>query len=169
MLGRDLNRNWDQPADPRLAPENFALETWLRRMIEQGRQPHLVIDLHNDGGGGLDISRLPLKNLEQYLEHMRLLERLLNKHTWFTEGSSGPSHRTPTSIGEGLQQRYSIDACILELNCNWIAGLKQYPSGEAWEQFGRQLREVFFEYLGQSTGGADRPDSVPTEAKGTVK
>src|SRR5262249_36503601 len=33
LRGKDLNRNWDKPADPLLAPENHALETWLEAMI----------------------------------------------------------------------------------------------------------------------------------------
>ncbi len=50
---------------------------------------------------------------------------------------------------EGLLERYGIDACILEFNCNWIAGLRQHPTGAAWEEFGRQLRPVLFEYFGE--------------------
>jgi hypothetical protein len=156
MLGCDLNRDWGRPADPELAPENHALETWIERMIEQGKPLHLAIDLHNDEGGGLHISRPPVENLDRYLERMRVFEQLLRKHTWFTEGSSGPQHRNPGSLGEGLLERHGIEACILEFNCNWIAGLQQHPSGAAWEQFGRQLREVFFDYFGE-TEVRDRP------------
>ncbi|MCZ7640123.1 MAG: M14 family zinc carboxypeptidase [Verrucomicrobia bacterium] len=29
LAGRDLNRDWERPADPTLAPENAALEAWL--------------------------------------------------------------------------------------------------------------------------------------------
>ena len=50
-LGKDLNRNWDQPADSNYAPENYALETWLQDMIRKGKKPDLAIDLHNDGDG----------------------------------------------------------------------------------------------------------------------
>jgi len=155
MLGRDLNRNWDRPADAELAPENHALETWIRRMAKQGKRLHLAIDMHNDESGGLHISRPPVKDLDRYLERMRVFEKLLRKHTWFTEGSTGPGHRNPGSLGEGLLQRYGIDACILEFNSNWIAGLKQYPSAAAWEQFGRQFRAVLSEYfdeIGTATG-----------------
>ena len=147
VLGKDLNRNWDRPADPNLAPENHALETWIKRCVEQGRPPHLAIDLHNDEGGGLHISRPPVDDLERYLARMKLLEKLLRQHTWFTEGSSGPHFRNPGTLGEGLLERYGIDALIMEFNCNWIAGLGERPSGAAWEQFGRQLREVFFDYF----------------------
>lgn len=49
--------------------------------------------------------------------------------------------------GQAQLERYSIVACVLELNANWIAGLKQYPSGKNWELFGQQLCEVFFHYF----------------------
>ena len=35
--GKDLNRDWNRPADPELAPENHALESWLEKMIKRGR------------------------------------------------------------------------------------------------------------------------------------
>ena len=41
LQGKDLNRNWDKSSDPQLAPENYALEKWLERMIHAGQQPHL--------------------------------------------------------------------------------------------------------------------------------
>jgi len=158
LLGKDLNRNWDKLSDPKLAPENHALETWIQGMVERGRRPDLLIDLHNDDDGGLHISRPQIENLGRHLDRMRLFEQLLRKHTWFTEGNSGANFRNPGTIGEGLLERYGIDACILELNANWIAGLKQPPSGKAWEQFGQQLREVFFECFEQADPGPRKPD-----------
>ncbi len=154
MLGRDLNRNWDKPSDPLLAPENYALETWIRGMIRQGKPLDFAMDLHNDEGGGLHISGAPIPTLQRHVDRMHIFEQLLRRHTWFTEGTSGPGYRTEGTIGEGLLERYGIDACILEFNCNWIAGLKQYPSGERWEQFGRQLREVFFDYFAETKKGS---------------
>ncbi|MGA2035331.1 MAG: M14-type cytosolic carboxypeptidase [Thermoguttaceae bacterium] len=118
MLGRDLNRNWDKPTDPLLTPENYALETWIRGMIRQGRPPDFVMDFHNDEEGGLQVSRPPIPDLQRHLDRMRLFEQLLRRHTWFTEGSSGPTFRNMGTIGEGLLERYGIDACILEFNCN---------------------------------------------------
>ena len=146
VLGKDLNRNWDRPADPQLAPENRAMEAWIEAMAAKGKRIELAIDLHNDEGGRLHVSR-PAVDLERHLGRMRQLEELLRKHTWFTEGGTGASFRNPGSLGEGLLERYGIDACVLELNCNWIAGLKQHPSGEAWMKLGRDLREVFFGYF----------------------
>jgi len=146
MRGMDLNRKWDKPADPDLAPENAALEAWLDKMIKQGLKPHLAIDFHNDGGGNLHIAR-PNVNLESYLANMERLEQLLRKHTWFTEGSTGSSFRNPGSIGGGLLERFGIDAVVYELNANWIEGLQKVPSGRDWELLGRQLCDVFYEYF----------------------
>jgi hypothetical protein len=150
MQGRDLNRNWDQPADPQLAPENHALESWIERMRAAGKSPDLAICLHNDESGGLHISRPPAHGPAGYVERMKRLERLLRRHTWFTEGSSGPPVRNVGTLGDGLLERYGIDACVLEFNCNWAVGLKQPPTGEAWEQFGKGLREVLYDYFDQA-------------------
>jgi hypothetical protein len=146
MLGKDLNRDWGRPADPQLAPENHALETWLEEMTAAGRRPELAIDLHNDNSGKLHVSR-PEGEHEQYLARMKRFEELLRRHTWFTEGSTGSSFRNPGTFGEGLLARYGIAACVLELNANWIAGLDDYPSGAHWEQFGAGLADVFFAYF----------------------
>ncbi len=144
--GKDLNRNWDRPADPYLVPENVALERWLENQIKLGMKPDLAIDLHNDDGGKLHISR-PNVNLDTYLKNMEYLEALLKKHTWFTEGSTGSNFRNPGSIGEGLLERYGIDAFVYELNANWIEGLKKEPFGKDWMLLGEQLCEVFYQYF----------------------
>ncbi len=146
LNGKDLNRNWDKPADPYLVPENAALERWLEKQIALGLKPDLAIDLHNDGGGKLHISR-PNVNLDTYLKNMARLETLLRAHTWFTEGSTGSNFRNPGSIGEGLLERYGIDALVYELNANWIAGLEKEPFGKDWMLLGEQLCEVFYWYF----------------------
>jgi Zinc carboxypeptidase len=146
--GKDLNREWDHPADPVLAPENHALESWLEGMIKQRQAPHLALELHNDGNGLLHISRPPVAGVERYLDRMKSLEALLRKHTWFTEGSTNGSVRTSGTLGEGWLERFGIDAAVHEFNVNWIAGLQDYPSGRHWEDYGAQLTRVFFEYFG---------------------
>lgn len=143
-MGKDLNRNWDTPADPTYAPENHTLETWIGSMLTQRRKPDLMIDFHNDQGGKLIINR-PNVDLESYLARMKRFENLLRKHTWFTEGVSGGNYRNPGSIGAALLERYGIRACVHELNANWIAGLDAFPNGENWELYGEQLCEVFYE------------------------
>jgi hypothetical protein len=147
LRGKDLNRNWDRPADPELAPENHALESWLEAMIARGKRPHLALELHNDGGGQLHLSRPPVADLDRYLGRMKVLETLLREHTWFTEGSTGAAFHNAGTLGEGWLQRYGIDAVVHELNVNWIAGLEDYPSGQHWIRYGGQLADVFDRYF----------------------
>jgi predicted deacylase len=153
LMGVDLNRKWDCPADPELAPENTALEAWLETMVGAGRRPDLAIDLHNDGGGQLHVSR-PETDAATYLADMGRLEHALREHTWFTEGSTGANFRNPGSFGEGLFERYGITACILELNCNWSAGLSKPPLGQDWRLLGNQMHDAFQAYFSGRSGGA---------------
>jgi len=148
LEGKDLNRDWNKPADPRLAPENYALEKWLEGMIRAGRLPDLALELHNDGAGTLHVSRCPVPDLNRYLQRMATLESLLRRHTWFTEGSTIEVFRNAGTLGEGWLERYGIDAAVHEFNCNWIAGLNDYPSAHHWKTYGEQLATVFYEYLG---------------------
>ncbi len=150
LLGADLNRKWDRSPDPLTNPENHALETWLQSMIREDRAPDLMIDLHNDNSGKLHIGR-PDIDLTDYLASMKRLEAVLREHTWFTEGSTTASFHNPGSIGEGLRERFGIDACVLELNANWIAGLDDYPSGRNWQRFGAQLGEAFYHYFDEGS------------------
>ena len=124
LRGRDLNRNWDKPADPELAPENAALERWLEGEIAASRKPHLALELHNDGNGRLHISRPPVPQLDRHLARMAIFEELLRSKTWFTEGSTNAAFRNSGTLGDGWLERYGIDAAVHEFNCNWIAGLK---------------------------------------------
>lgn len=148
LLGKDLNRDWNKPVDERLAPENFALEQWLERMIAAGRKPHFAMELHNDGGGRLHLSRPPVPELPRHLERMALFEKLLRQHTWFTEGPTNTAFRNSGTLGDGWLQRYGIDAVVHEFNANWIAGLKEYPQGKHWLNYGENLATVFHEYFG---------------------
>jgi len=143
-LGVDLNRQWDLPADPNLAPEKYAFETWLKGMIQKGKKPHLAIDLHNDNYGNVHVN-LPTPENARYIANMKRFENLLYKNTWFTEGAG--SVNNPGSFGEGLAARFGVDACVYELNYEWIEGLKKAPMGKDWELLGKQLREVFFQYF----------------------
>jgi hypothetical protein len=148
LQGKDLNRDWDKPADPELSPENHALELWLEGMIRAGQAPQLALELHNDGSGRLHVSRSPVPNLNRYLERMTILENLLRQNTWFTEGSTADTFRNAGTLGEGWLERYGIDAAVHEFNCNWIAGLKDYPSARHWKTYGENLATVFYEYFG---------------------
>ena len=151
LLGADLNRKWDKPADPAINPENYALESWLGSMAAKGRKPDLMIDLHNDESGGLHIDR-PGAGLDEYLKSLDRLDVVLRQYTWYTERTSRASAGSPGSIGEGLLDRFGVHACVLELNANWIAGLSACPSAERWELFGAQLCQAFFHYFEADTG-----------------
>lgn len=143
-LGKDLNREWHLPADKELTPEKYAFERWLRKMIDQRKKPHFAIDLHNDRGGHLHVN-LPTSDNTQYAANLKRFENLLFKHTWFREGASHV--KNPGSFGEGMLARFGIDACVYELNYEWIKGLNKEPLGKDWEQLGKQLRDVFLEYF----------------------
>ncbi len=99
--GWDLNRKWDKPADPKLAPENAVLERWLEGEIKAGRRPTFAMDLHNDGNGMLHISRPDIPDIDAYLARMTRFEQCLRDHTWFTVGSTKPSFHNPGTLGEG--------------------------------------------------------------------
>jgi len=145
--GKDLNRNWDRPADPALVPENAALERWLEDMIATGRAPDLAIELHNDGRGLLHISRPRVPQLPAHLERMARLEAILRARTWFTEGHTDGEFRNSGTLGDGWLERYGIDALVHELNANWIEGLKSHTSAAHWQAYGASLAGVFDEYL----------------------
>jgi hypothetical protein len=147
LRGRDLNRNWDQPADSELAPENAALERWLEGMIRAGHKPDLALELHNDGNGMLHISRPPVPRLAEHLRRMETLEALLRKRTWFTEGSTKESFRNSGTLGDGWLERFDVDALVHEFNCNWIAGLQTAPLARHWKEYGARLALVLEEYF----------------------
>jgi len=145
--GWDLNRKWYKPADPKLAPENAALERWLESEIKAGRRPTFAMDLHNDGNGMLHISRPDIPDIDAYLGRMARFEQCLRDHTWFTVGSTKPSFRNPGTLGEGWFTRFGIDAVILEFNCNYIEGLKQPAMGKHWMTFGEGMAKTFEAYF----------------------
>ena len=97
--------------------------------------------------GLLHISRPPVPDLERHLGRMATLETLLRAKTWFTEGSTNTAFRNSGTLGDGWLQRYGIDAVVHEFSCNWIAGLKDYPTGRHWRAYGAGLAEVFHEYF----------------------
>lgn len=151
-LGKDLNRDWNKPADANVAPENAALERWLEATIAAGRKPDLALELHNDGGGSLHLARTPGPNLERYLARMAVFEKLLRRHTWFTVGSTPPSFSTTGSLGEGWLTRWGIDAAVHEFNTNVItvAGERVAPLGRHWESYGDGLAAVFHDYFAET-------------------
>lgn len=144
--GYDLNRKWDKPADELIAPENYYLEQWLQQMISANKKPDLALDIHNDAGGNLHVSR-PDGDIADYLASMDKLESLLRKHTWFTEGATKASFRNPGTLGEGFLTRFGIYAAVYELNYEWIKGLNKAPLAADWISLGNKLPEVFYHYF----------------------
>ncbi|WP_082489244.1 M14-type cytosolic carboxypeptidase [Dyadobacter sp. Leaf189] len=144
--GYDLNRKWDKPADSLIAPENFYLEKWLRKMVDEKKKPDLALDVHNDNGGNLHVSR-PDGDIRAYLANMARLDTLLRKHTWYTEGSTKPGFRNPGTLGEGFMERFGIEAAVYELNYEWVEGLKKAPVAKDWLLLGSQLPNVFYDYF----------------------
>lgn len=142
--GVDLNRKWDKPADSINAPEKLAFENWLKGMIAKGRKPDLAIDLHNDQNGNVH-ANLPREDNKAYTEHINKFVDLLYKHTWFREGKTNVVNEG--SFGEGLANRFNVDAIIYEFNYEWAAGLNKVPMGEDWMDLGKKLREVFWLYF----------------------
>ena len=148
LLGKDLNRDWNEPVDAELCPENAALERWLESMLTRGHRPHLALELHNDENGKLHLS----SSDEGYLRNLNRFETLLRQKTWFREGTTGPPATTslpglgPGTLG-GWHARYGIDAAVHELNANWIEGLQAPPSAEFWQLYGRQLCDVVDAYF----------------------
>ncbi|MEW6159562.1 MAG: M14 family zinc carboxypeptidase, partial [Verrucomicrobiota bacterium] len=147
--GKDLNRDWERPADARLAPENHALEQWLEKMIADGLRPELALELHNDGNGLLHWSHAPERMAPRYRDRMQRLENLLRQHTWFREGSRKNRQNFGT-LADGWVERYGIDALVHEFNCQWSAGLERTPLGADWEQYGGNLLRVFEDYFAAS-------------------
>ena len=147
VRGKDLNREWDRPADPVLAPENHALESWLEEMIKRGHAPHLALELHNDGHGLLHISRPQVAGTERYLDRMKTLELCFESIRGSPRGARTSRSDIAGTLGEGWLERYGIDAAVHEFNVNWIAGLKDYPSARHWQDYGAGLARVFYEYF----------------------
>jgi hypothetical protein len=146
LRGKDLNRNWERPADAEFAPENHALETWLEGMIRKGQRPTFALELHNDGAGKVHVSQPPLLDGGKYQGRMKRFEDLLRKHTWFTEGVTRPAVNVGT-LSDGWLERYGIDGVVHELNCQWIAGLKQHPTRRQWKRYGEDLALVLDAYF----------------------
>src|SRR5688500_7674048 len=118
-------------------------------MIAQGKQPHFAMELHNEGGGRLHISRPPVRDLRRHRAWLVLFRKLLRQHTWFTEGPTNTAFRNSGTLGDGWLERYGIDAVVHEFNANWIAGLKEHPQGHHWMNYGENLATVFHEYFEQ--------------------
>lgn len=172
ILGKDLNRGQNLPADPNLSPENYALEAWIKEMTAKGMKPNITMDLHNDRNGRLSFGRpdnvsrehyqsnaviagldenstFKAKNVntEQYQSNTQRFEALMYKYTWYT-WTERKIRKDASNSGNYGVSRYNVDiSCTLELNQTWIDGLNKAPFGKDWELLGKQLLDVFYNYF----------------------
>ncbi|MFC1551544.1 M14 family zinc carboxypeptidase [Candidatus Latescibacterota bacterium] len=147
MRGKDLNREWDQPADQVLAPEKHALEQWLDAMVQKERRPDIYIDFHNDNNGNVSFRPPPQVTPDTNRHRPQHFEAVLRAHTWFTEVCRTSEPPKPGEPGGGLSARYGFMAITHELNSNYIAGLDQPASATHWKTYGASLPNVFAEYF----------------------
>ena len=95
----------------------------------------------NDDGGPV-IFEPPLNaDSVVYVDHMRTLEKLLRRDTWFRERAV---YRSP---GGGITERYGIEWFVYELNARWIEGLQKRPLSDDWILLGNHLCGVFDAYF----------------------
>ena len=141
MNGMDLNRGLEKPADPVLSPEVYHMEQWFEKMIGKNMKPDLAIDFHNDDSGPL-IFEPPLNaDSVVYVDHMKTLENILRRDSWFREPA------VMRSPGGGITQRYGIEWFVYELNAGWIEGLQKRPLSDDWILLGNQFCGVFDAYF----------------------
>jgi hypothetical protein len=148
--GMDINRNWDSESDSLLCPEKYYLEKFIEGLINKGKMPSLVIDLHNDDKGDIHLAK---RNREDtvFQANMQEFEKLMHKYTSFSESMryewNEKEQTTVMTIENGLYARYGIEAFVYELNANWISGLNKIPSADDWKETGKGLIRVLFRYL----------------------
>ena len=75
-----------------IAQENYYLEKWLHKMVAANKKPDLGLDIHNDAGGNLHVSR-PDGDITAHFANMANMDSLLRKYTFFTAGSTKPGFR----------------------------------------------------------------------------
>ncbi len=146
MRGRDLNRDWTEPADKATSPENYALERWLEARLDQGKRVHFALEIHNDGNGRLHLNSPPENDRARYQQRMQRFEELLRQHTWFSVGTTQVMHGTGT-LANGWQNRFGIDGAVHEFNCQVIERLNEAPLARHWKEYGRGLTNVFRDFF----------------------
>jgi hypothetical protein len=152
VAGMDLNRNWGSAPDAGLCPENDALESFIKDLVNKGLKPRLAIDLHNDSYGGLLVGQVSDVDLD-FMKRIRALEDLMHRFTSFSEKlkfttttSERPESAEKFQFNDGLRRRFGIDAVVYELNAHWIGSLKKIPGANDFKNVGRDLNKVFYEY-----------------------
>ena len=140
LKGADLNRGFSRPRSELaiVAPENIALLEWLDQQQTAGTLPRLAIDFHNDCRGGLLI---PTDDEAR----MNSLADILLRHTFSPETVIVSPNKD--GFTAGVHAQYGIAAATLEFNAKYIKHLKQLPSADHWQQFGRNFLQVALEFI----------------------
>jgi hypothetical protein len=148
VKGSDLNRGWGFEADSVLTPENYLLEKFINKLIADNKRPDFIIDFHNNDHGNIYMSK-PVKGDTIYKQNMDKFLRLIMKNTWYSGIIKEVYDPNPCRFGiyAGLYERLGINSCVIEINGNWIVTLKKIPSANDWEQLGKGINEVFFNYF----------------------
>jgi hypothetical protein len=146
MRGVDLNRHLDKPAIRKLAPENYAMEQWLIKMIKKGMKPDLAIDYHNDSSGTIILAAAS-EGRETYLENMKTFVELVRKDTWFNDNPVINAGTGGTSFSEGIIKHFNIPSMVFELNVQQLNSDGKKPLSGDWVMLGRQMCNVFDNYF----------------------
>lgn len=145
--GRDLNRNWLEEIDPILAPENYALEMFVKELISKDKRPVLAIDFHNDSYGNINLIK-PNEGDNGYLKRMELFQNVLTENSWFANKFSVSGRiNGGGNMADGMYYRNGIDAFTYELNACYIEKLGKAPEISDWKNLGADLNRVFYKYL----------------------
>jgi hypothetical protein len=149
--GYDLNRGFVRDYDfgPHNAPENRALMEWLTARQRRHALPVLAVDLHDDDSGNLHVGHKAPN--ERYDRHMALLDQMMRKHTYYTEGMA--KGLDTSTFGAGLLNILDMDSVVYELNSNWLAATQSVPGSRTWTEFGAQFARMLVEYLAAVAAG----------------
>ena len=146
MRGIDLNRGLNKIANKKLAPENYAMEQWLLKMIKKGMKPELAIDYHNDSSGSV-IFGAASEGRETYVKNMNTFIELARKDTWFKDNPMYFTHTGSVSFSEGIISQFDIPSLVFELNVQQLNSDGKKPLSDDWILLGRQMCNVFDNYF----------------------
>ena len=129
-----------------LAPENAALETWLKRMIAAGQNPISRWSCTTTAAAGCTSAARPFRSSSGISPGWPSSGAAAQEDLVHRGRDERAFHNSGT-LGDGWLERYGIDAMVHEFNANWIEGLKDYPSSRNWMDYGASLAGVFHELL----------------------
>ena len=147
LRGKDLNRNWDKPADPELAPENAALSAGSKARSPPAAGRISRWSCTTTATAGCTSAARRCRSSIVISRAWRSSKSCCAARPGSPRGRTNAAFRNSGTLGDGWLERYGIDAAVHEFNCNWIAGLKDYTSSRHWMDYGASLAEVFHDYF----------------------